>query len=277
MTPFALLWAANSLLAQLDLRLETPKSAYLQYASIPITVRLKNLGSKTIELGNEGNRPWLEMIIQSTDGLLLKPDREFSLAPLTLQPGETGSVPLDIAPLYLIRDIGGYRVRASVLVPSGETLLTDSLSFFVGRGETILTLPRGEGQDLRIFSLVKFYEDPNVGLYLRVEVPEKNLVFNSRRLGTFLPLGQPRAEFDSKNHLHLLYPIVPGQYRQLVVDLEGNILREELWRESLEKIQLRKLPDGSVDVSGGVVILPSHLRERLSSLQQRAGTVSLKF
>jgi hypothetical protein len=35
---------------------------------------------------------------------------------------------------------------------------------------------------------------------------------------------------------------------------------------------LRRSPDGLVDVQGGTVILPSHLREKLSTLQARAGT-----
>ncbi|NBU28287.1 MAG: hypothetical protein EBS42_08780 [Caulobacteraceae bacterium] len=68
-------------------------------------------------------------------------------------------------------------------VPAGETLLTEPLPFMVGKGETVWSQPRGDGRERRIFSLVKYYEDPNVGLYLQVEVPEKNQVFPSRRLG----------------------------------------------------------------------------------------------
>jgi hypothetical protein len=119
---------------------------------------------------------------------------------------------------------------------------------------------------------LKFYEDPNLGLYLRVEVPEQNQVFPARRLGPFLPLGKPVAEFDIKNHLHLLYVVAPGEYRIAVVNLDGQLLREETRQETTERPSLRRSPDGLVDVQGGTVILPSHLREKLSTLQARAGT-----
>ena len=271
----ALVWVvAGTGWAQLDLRLETPKSSYLQYAPIPLTVLLKNLGGTDLVLADEAGQPWLELIVQSTDGLLLKPDRPLVSQPLTLRPGETRTVPLDLAPLFLVREPGGYRARASVRLSSGQTLLTEPLTFLVGRGEVIWSVPRGEGKDRRVFSLLKFYEDPNVGLYLRVEVPEQNQVFPSRRLGSFLPLGQPSAEFDAKNHLHLLYAVAPGQYRVTVVNPDGNLLREETRQETLEKPRLRPGPDGLVDVEGGTIILPSHLREKLSTLQARAGTGS---
>lgn len=269
------LWATGGTSrAQLDLRLETSKSSYLQYAPVPVSVRLKNLGGEDLVLQGTENQPWLEFIVQSTDGLLLKPDRPLAVPAVRLAAGETRAVPLDLAPFFLIREPGGYRVRASVRLPSGQALLTEPLTFLVGRGEVIWSVPRGEGPERRVFSLLKFYEDPDVGLYLRVEVPEKNQVFSARRLGPFLPLGKPAAEFDVKNHLHLLYAVAPGQYRITVVNADGNLLREETRQETLEKPQLRKGPDGLIDVAGGTVILPSHLREKLSTLQARAGTAA---
>lgn len=273
---FLLFWLALVLPAwsQLDLRLETPKSAYLQYASIPVTVHLQNLGADELLVGEGPGAPWLEMIVQSTDGLMIGMDRPLAAPSVRLGPGESRKLPLDLAPHFLIREPGGYRVRASARLPSGQTLLTEPLSFLVGRGEVVWTVPRGEGKEKRIFSLLKFYEDPNVGLYLRVEVPQQNLVYPVRRLGPFLPLGQPSAEFDSNNHLHLLYTVAPGQHRITVVNQEGQLLREENRQETVEKPRLRKSPDGLIDIVGGTVILPSHLREKLSTLQARAGTIS---
>lgn len=269
-----LVWGGGAAWAQLDLSLETGKSSYLQFASIPVTVKLKNLGGQELVLRGDEAGPWLEMMVQSNDGLLLKPDRPLSPPPLTLGAGETRSLPLDLAPHFLVREPGGYRVRASVRLPSGQTLLTEPLPFLVGRGEVIWSMPRGQGKERRIFSLLKFYEDPNLGLYLRVEVPEQNLVYPSRRLGPFLPLGKPMAEFDSENHLHLLYTVAPGQHRITVVNQNGDPLREENRQETLEKPRLRKSPDGLVDVEGGTIILPAHLREKLSTLQSRAGTAA---
>jgi hypothetical protein len=149
--------------------------------------------------------------------------------------------------------------------------MTDSLDFLIGRGEVIWTVPRGDGEERRIYSLLKFYEDPNVGLYLRVEVPKKNQVYPSRRLGAFLPLGKPVAEFDPQNNLHLLYAVASGKYRLTVVNPDGQILREETRQAGVDKPVLTKHTDGDVSIQGGVVQQPSSLRERLSTLQARIG------
>ena len=153
--------------------------------------------------------------------------------------------------------------------------MTDSLNFLIGRGEVIWSVPRGDGNERRIYSLLKFYEDPNVGLYLRVEVPEKNQVYPSRRLGAYLPLGKPTAEFDPQNNLHLLYAISAGTYRLTVVNPDGQTLREETRQQGVDKPVLQRKPDGEVSVQGGIVQLPSSLRERLSTLQARIGSQAL--
>lgn len=273
---WALLWILSGgyVCAQMDVRVETPRQSYLQYASIPMKVRIRNLGADPVQLRNSEGKLWLDLVVQGGDGLLISPEKGFSPPELSLRPGETRNVELDLTPYYLVRRPGVYRVRASVRAPSGEVLLTDPLQVLVGIGETVWQIPRGEGREKRIFSLVKFFEDPGIGLYLRVEVPEKNLVYPSRRLGPFLPLTKPVGEFDEKNHLHLLYPITSGSYRWTVVNQDGDLLREEERLETMEKPVLVKGADGAVDVRGGKILLPSSLREKLSFLQSRIGAVT---
>jgi len=265
--------ASSGVWAQLELHLETPKAAYLQYSSIPFTICLKNIGGEEIVLESPGGKPWLEMLVQSRDGLLIRPEKSFSPPDKKLKVGESAVLPVDLAAYFLVRETGGYQARASVRLPSGQTLLTEPLGFLVGRGEVIWTQTRGEGTDRHVYSLLKFYEDPNVGLYLRVEVPEKNIVYPSRRLGPYLPLTKPVVEFDNQNHLHLLYQTAIGVHRMTVVSEDGRILREESRQEGTEKPRIRKGENGEVVIEGGNVILPSNLRERLSTLQARIGAV----
>ena len=257
--------------AQVDVRLETVKTAYLQFSPIPFTVRLKNQGASELHLTEVNGQSWLEMIVQSRDGMLIPPEKPMSPPDKVLKSGESTAISVDLAPYYLVRDTGGYRVRASVHLPSGEKLLTDSLDFLVGKGEVIWSVPRGDGKERRIYSLLKFYEDPNVGLYLKVEVPEQNLVYPVRRLGPYLPLGKPKAEFDSDNHLHLLYATAAGVYRITVVNADGNLLREESRQQGVDTPDIKKNEAGEVHIQGGTVMLPSSLRERLSTLQSRIG------
>jgi len=257
--------------AQIDLRIETPKASYLQFSPIPFTIKIKNLGAGELRLTETQGKPWLEMVVQSRDGQLIAPEKVLLPPDKTLRAGQSTSISVDLAPHYLIRDTGGYRARASVRLPSGDTLMTDSLDFLVGRGEVIWTVPRGDGEERRIYSLLKFYEDPNVGLYLRVEVPKKNQVYPSRRWGAYLPLGKPTAEFDPQNNLHLLYAVAAGKHRLTVVNPDGQILREETRQAGVDQPVLTKHSNGDVSIQGGIVQQPSSLRERLSTLQARIG------
>jgi len=258
---------------QLEIHLETPKAAYLQYSQIPFTVCLKNIGGEEIALESSAGKPWLEILVQSRDGLLIQAEKPFSPPDKKLKIGESAVLPVDLAAYFLVRELGGYQARASVRLPSGQTLLTEPLDFLLGRGEVIWTQTRGEGVDRHVYSLLKFYEDPNVGLYLRVEVPGKNMVYPSRRLGPYLPLTKPAVEFDAKNHLHLLYQTAAGVHRMTVVSEDGRMLREETRQDGAEKPRIRKEPSGEVVIEGGNVILPHSLRERLSTLQARIGAV----
>ena len=259
--------------AQLEVHLETPKAAYLQYSPIPFTISLKNIGGEEITLDSSEGKPWLEILVQSRDGLLIQPEKPFSPPDKKLKVGESAVLPVDLAAYFLVRELGGYQARASVRLPSGQTLLTEPLGFLLGRGEVIWNQTRGEGEDRRVYSLLKFYEDPNVGLYLRVEVPGKNMVYPSRRLGPYLPLTKPVVEFDSQNHLHLLYQTAAGVHRMTVVSEDGRMLREETRQDGVEKPRIRREPSGEVVIEGGNVILPNSLRERLSTLQARIGAV----
>ena len=256
---------------QVEVHLETPKAAYLQYSQIPFSVALKNIGGEEILFENSGGKPWMEILVQSRDGLLIRSEKPFIPPDKRLKVGESAVLPVDLAAYFLVREPGGYQARASLRLPSGETLLTEPLGFLIGKGEPIWTQNRGEGAERRIYSLMKFYEDPNVGLYLRVEVPEKNIVYPSRRLGPYLPLTKPVAEFDAHNHLHLLYQTAAGVHRITVVSEDGRTLREESRQDGADRPKMRKDAGGEVVVEGGDVILPSNLREKLSTLQARIG------
>ena len=84
-------------------------------------------------------------------------------------------------------------------------------------------------------------------------------------------MGKPAAEFDPQNNLHLLYAVAAGTHRLTVVNPDGQVLREETRTQGTEKPTLQKRTDGEVSVQGGIVQLPSSLRERLSTLQARIG------
>ena len=130
---------------QLDLRLETPKSSYLQHAPIPVTISLKNLGGQPLLLAEDAGQPWLELIVQSNDGLLMKAERPLVPPEVRLQPGEARNLPLDLAQYYLVRTRGVS--GAGLGSGSLRTNAVDRASFlFSGPGRGDLERSPGRGK-----------------------------------------------------------------------------------------------------------------------------------
>ena len=268
---FALLLCGDPAKAQLDVRLESARTTFLQYAPVPLVVRIKNIGVEEVRLQSLPGQPWMEFFVKSHDGLSVREQTPLVPEDRILKSGQSLRLEIDLAPHFLIREPGAYFIRLAVHGERGDPWLTAPLEVAVARGQTLWSQERGLGAERRIFSLVRFYENPGLGLYLVVDLPGQQKFFPARRLGTYVPLARPSAEFDSKNHLHCLFSIGSGQYRIVVANQNGDLLRQETRQEAPTAPTLRLTPDGSVQVEGGMVILPQNLRERLSYLQSRLG------
>jgi len=268
---FAILFSGHSAKAQLDVQLESTRTTFLQYAPIPVVVRVKNIGAEEVRLRSLPGQPWMEFFVKSHDGLSVREQASLVPEDRILKSGQSLRLEIDLAPHFLIREPGAYYIRLAVRGEQGDPWLTAPLEVAVARGQTLWSQERGLGAERRLFSLVRFYENPGLGLYLVVDLPGQQQFFPARRLGTYVPLTRPSAEFDSKNHFHCLFFIGSGQYRIVVANQNGDLLRQETRQEAPTAPTLRLAPDGSVQVEGGLVILPQNLRERLSYLQSRLG------
>jgi hypothetical protein len=236
-----------------------------------VTVCVKNIGGDEVRLRSTPERSWMDFFVKTHDGLSVQRQKPFQAEDQTLKPGQALRLEVDLAPHFLIRDPGAYRIQLCVHGPTGEPWLTEPLELAAARGETVWSRERGLQEERRIFSLVRFFEGPGLGVYLLVDLPAQHTIFPARRLGSFVPMSRPVGEFDTKNHLHLMFPVGSGRHRIVVVNQDGEVLRQETRQEAPSAPQLRLTPDGQVVVEGGLVILPENLRERLSYLQSRLG------
>jgi len=269
--------AAFSVFGQLEVRLETERTTFLQYAPVPVVVLVKNIGGKEVRLCSQLGQPWMQFFVKAHDGLNVQEQRPFTSQDQLLKPGQSLRLEVDLAPHFLIREPGAYFVRLAVRGEQGDPWLTEPLEVAVARGHTLWSRERGQGTERRMFSLVRFYENPEMGLYLVVDLPEQQKFFPAKRLGPYVPLTGPSAEFDAKEHLYCLFSIGSGQYRIVVANQNGDLLRQETRQEAPSAPTLRLDPEGNVIVQGGTVILPQNLRERLSYLQSRVGGGSGKM
>ena len=162
----------ESVQAQIDARLECEQTTFLQYAPVPVTVRLRNLGPEKIHFRSSEHQSWLNFFVKTHRGISVPAQKPLVMENKEMDPGQSLAVEIDLAPYFLIRDIGNYYVQLSVQVPSGDPWLTEPLEVSVARGKTLWSREVGKGQERRKFSLIRFYENPGLGLYLSIDFPE---------------------------------------------------------------------------------------------------------
>jgi hypothetical protein len=266
---FLFLAAAASTQAQLRVALGAERSTFLLYEPMIVTVQITNTSGERILLNSGAqDRPWLSFLVRSMDGRKARTEQPLTLEPVTLGPGQSTLLSVDLTPIYAIRQTGQYTVQASIQPPGGRAYLTDALVLTVGKGDTIWSKDYVEDGTKRVISLIRFIDRRDVALYLRVEEPEENLVYCTTRLGKMISFTSPQAELDGTRGIHIVHPIGPRLYRYTHASPEGQILRQEDRESGATAPSLAVRPDGVVQFVGGIEQKQRTERPRLSELQQ---------
>ncbi|MDR2463522.1 MAG: hypothetical protein LBD30_07060, partial [Verrucomicrobiales bacterium] len=124
---------------QLHVQFSQKRSLYLQYEPIDLTVVLTNTTDAPITLATSAEgKPWLSFLIFVRDtNSIISPISPISLDPVTIPPGATRPVTVNILPHYSIRDTGGYTPQAVISIPGLPPIMTGKLYFTIGKGETL--------------------------------------------------------------------------------------------------------------------------------------------
>jgi hypothetical protein len=229
--PFlALLSLITGLSGQIRVELGRPSISYMQYESIIMDVRITNMSSEPLDLGNVEGKSWLRFSVKRGSGSSVRPTQEFTQPPVHLEPGDTARFGFNLLPFYAIREIDNYTVTALVRMPtlSGD-LISNAVQFSVVNGITLwsreIVLP--EESDKRLFSLLSFYRNDQNQIYAQVESEPQNLVYLCMPLGTVLAGERPRTEFDPSLDWHILYRAAPDTYRYFKFTSKGRLLQQE--------------------------------------------------
>ena len=261
--------AAISAPAQIRVTLATERSTYLLYEPMVVTVEIANISNDSILLNSGPNdRPWLSFLVRSVDGRKVRTEQPLTLDPITLRPGQSRLLSVDLTPLYAVRETGQYTVQASVQPPGRQAYLTDALALNVGRGDTLWSQTYVDAGTKRIVSLIRFMDRKDVYLYLRVEEPQENLVYTTTRLGKFIAYTSPQIQLDASRTIHVVHPVGARLYRYTRATPEGVILSQEDRESAGSQPSLVSRPGGTVEFVGGIEQKQRTERPRLSEAQQ---------
>ncbi|MFH1066641.1 MAG: hypothetical protein V1746_01895 [bacterium] len=245
--------------AQMEIGLTSPRQNFLLYEPILLDVEVKNTSSESFDLDNHSS-PWLSFLVFKDDGTKIPADLPFPPPSRKLEPGTAVSFPVNITPWYRIRETGQYRVQAAVQLPDGSSLMSQPLTINVGMGGIVWNDNHSEKG--RAYSLIRFVDQNQPYLYLRVEEPSNNIVYGSPRLGPVnpaLPLAPP--QFDNQGRLHILHSDSATSRCYTVVNAEGQILSSESFAIADFIPQLVQDEQGAINVTGRTIPDPLPLTE----------------
>jgi len=248
---------------QITVQIKMDRDTLILFESIPAVVSIRNFSGRTIELDNQGNTPWLSFLITDDAGATVPPVGEaFAMEPLTIKPGQSGSITINLLPHFDLRQRGVFRVRA-VVDADGVHNVSAPAEFTIINGREIwretVGLPLGEGetnQQYRTYSLLLRRSSYEEVLYAGIQDEPHDLVYGMVPLGTVIEMGEPTEKVDAVGHLHVLYRSGPRAINYDEIDPSGKILRRMIYSDILSTPQLVAQNDGAVAVQGGEQVYP---------------------
>jgi hypothetical protein len=167
---------------------------------------------------------------------------------------------INVNSMYPMGQKGIYRVSASVYFPQLDRYFQSqptTLQISDGRElwRQVVGVPEGrEGEGTyRRYTLLSFNTGSERLLYTRIQDDRSGAVFATFSLGQFIAIRDPEWTIDNQNRLHVLQLGAPRTYAHTVIDVDGQIVAREVYREGNgTRPQLVAAGAGDIVVSGGV-------------------------
>jgi hypothetical protein len=250
--------------AQIQVDLSFKRLQYIAHEPILATIKIANNSGRDIDLRDDNGQRWFGFEINAGEGRLLAPLKTDAPEPaLHVEAGKTVIRKINLTALYPVHDFGAYHIRANVY-------FTDLNKFFYSTTKVVqvtdarpiwqktVGVPEGmpAAGEARTYSLLSNRFVDHTSLYVRVENKDTGVVFTTYSLGRIIASGDPQAEVDRANQLHVLHCAAPRSWAYSHVGLNGELLAHSTFLETKTRPHLRHTPDGSIAVHGGKPDVP---------------------
>lgn len=246
----ALLLSSLPAFAQIKVWCVMKEKVFLQYESVPAEIHILNEGSDPLRVST--NAPAAVLALDVLDGSR-KPveptGKPMLLRPLTVAPGETARLPLDLADLFALSSTEPHTIAARI-DSDGITYESLPTRFDLQKGsevaKTTSKAPR------RVFSLRTVVRSNRQMLFVRVDDPAAGVCHGSYELERFQKGIPPRMLFDTRGHLHVLFSHVPKALIHAEISPTGAPISRKYYREGQKTPQFGPDGQGGVEVTGAI-------------------------
>jgi hypothetical protein len=256
------LWAIRAE-AQIQVELKLPRLQFIAYEPVIATLHITNLAGRDVDLHDADGQAWFGFEVTGSEGQPISPLKATSeQLPLKIEAGKRVTQKINLTPLFQVQDFGTYHVRAHIY-------FSDLSKFFYSQAKVFevtdarpiwqktVGVPDGSGPgNARTYSLLTNRFPDHTSLYVRVEDRDTGVVYATYSLGRVLSFGEPQAEVDQVNRLHVLHCATPRNWAYSQVGLNGELLAHSSFMETKTRPRLAHAADGGVNVRGGMLEAP---------------------
>lgn len=254
-----------SLFAQIGVSLDFQKREFLCYEPVIAKVTLRNDSGQTVIFGsNEQFRGDLKFeILDRSKRILPLIDPEVRMVDgIVMRPGESQDVFVYLNRFYDMSRPNRYDVKCIVSHSSQSKSYESNPKYLeVSPGVTewkrtlgvpsfMLDQDNPDQDKLRSFTVLSLQNNGRKNLYLAVE--DVHFVYSVRSICTVMGNENFSAEIDNLSRLHMLIPVMPKEFKYIVVTLSGDVDQESIYNSTNTIPVLARDPQsGRVYVVGG--------------------------
>jgi hypothetical protein len=250
--------------AQIQVDLKFKRFQYIAYEPLMATLSITNLAGRDVDLHDAAGEHWFGFEITDKDGEPIGPLPSASIQPpLMIAAGKKVTQRIDMTSLFPMHDFGSYHVRAHIYFVDLDKFFYSETRVVEVTGarpiwQKTVGMPNGSGSgDARTYSLLSNRFSDHTSLYVRVEDKESGVVYATYSLGHAIAFGEPQAEIDQANQLHVLHCAAPRAWSYSHIGLNGELLAHSTFMETKSRPKLVHTPEGNVAVRGGMLDQPA--------------------
>ena len=251
--------------AQIQADLKLNRFQYIAYEPVIVTISITNLAGRDVDLRDSAGQAWFGFEVTANDG---EPIAPLPLAapqpPLRIAAGKRVRQRIDLNSLFPMHDFGTYHIRAHIYFGDLDKFFYSQTKVVEVTGarpiwQKTVGVPDGTGSSgsVRTYSLLSNRFVDHTSLYVRVEDKDRGIVYATYSLGHTIAVGEPQAEIDQANQLHVLHCTTPRTWTHSTVGLNGQLIAHSTFMEAKSRPRLVHTVGGNVAVRGGMLDKPA--------------------
>ncbi|MCF6176194.1 MAG: hypothetical protein L3J71_10555 [Victivallaceae bacterium] len=257
---------ANTLWANVALRVELNRKNYLQYETVYAKLIMRNDSGHVLAFGaNEKLRGSVTFEISDEFNNVVKrrKNQQIDIIGTIIKPGETKKMIINLGKYYQTMPTGKYSIIAYIKHAQLPLEYQSNRGHFnITQGHNVwsrtvgipefVKINKNQKINSRTYKLKTMFDGTDEIIFLTVE--DERRVYAVRKVGYTIGESPPKCEIDLLSRLHLLLPVSAKVFSYFIFDINGKLEKREVYkRTSTIPMLVRNHKNGIVVVAGGAL------------------------